>query len=112
MPELFRLTKEEFSKVDKEHQWTYLCLFKFTFNYRDIRKITITDHPWRKKGREWMTKELVLNIFREYLNGETKRPKKKHSNREVFVEENVPYGDKNYLLVFWFEDNNSDWLWR
>ena len=52
MPELFSLTKEEFSKVDKEYQWTYLCLFKFTFNYRDIRKITITDHPWRKKGRE------------------------------------------------------------
>ena len=47
-----------------------------------------------------MTKELVLNIFREYLNGETKRPKKRHGKREVFIEENVPYGDKDYLLVF------------
>jgi hypothetical protein len=47
-----------------------------------------------------MTKELVLNILREYLNGEIKRPKKRHGKREVFIEENVPYGDKDYLLVF------------
>jgi hypothetical protein len=58
-----------------------------------------------------MTKKLVLNIFWEYLNGEVKRPKKRHGNREVFIEENVPYGDKEYLLVFWFENNSSDWLW-
>ena len=111
MPELFRLEKEEFSKVDKEWQWTYLCLFKFIFNYRNIRKITITDHLWKKEGREWITKELILNILREYLNEEVKRPKKRHGKREVFIEENVPYGDKEYLLVFWFENNSSDWLW-
>jgi len=54
-----------------------------------------------------MTKELVLDILREYLNDGIKRPKRKHGKREVFIEENVPYGDKDYLLVFWFEDNNS-----
>jgi len=111
MPELFKLEKEEFSKIDNEYQWTYLCLFKFIFNYRNIRKITITDHPWRKKGREKITKELVLNILREHLNEEVKRPKKRHGKREVFIEENVPYRDKEYLLVFWFENNSSDWLW-
>jgi len=47
-----------------------------------------------------MTKELVLNILREYLNNELKRPKKSHGKREVFIEENVSYGDKDYLLVF------------
>jgi len=47
-----------------------------------------------------MKKELVLNILREYLNGEIKRPKKRHDQREVFIEEEVPYQDKNYLLVF------------
>lgn len=47
-----------------------------------------------------MTKELVLNILREYLNGEIKRPKKRHGKREVFIEENIPCGDKDYLLVF------------
>jgi hypothetical protein len=25
------LDKEEFSKIDNELQWTYLCLFNFTF---------------------------------------------------------------------------------
>jgi hypothetical protein len=55
-----------------------------------------------------MNKELVLDIFREYLNGEIKRPKKRHGKREVFIEENVPYGDKEYLLAFWFENNSSD----
>jgi len=111
MPELFSLEKEEFSKVDDEYQWTYQCLFKFTFNYQNIRKITITDHIWKKKGREKITKELVLNILREYLNGGIKRPKKRHGKREVFIEENVSYKNKDYLLVFWFENNSSDWLW-
>jgi len=111
MPELFKLIDKKFSEADKEQQWIYLCLFEFVFNYQTIRKITITDHPWRKKGREWMTRELVLNILREYLNDGIKRPKKRHGKREVFIEENVPYGDKDYLLVFWFEDSSSDWLW-
>ncbi|KLL04751.1 MAG: hypothetical protein MRERV_12c008 [Mycoplasmataceae bacterium RV_VA103A] len=111
MPEPFRLDKKEFSQIYQEWQWTYLCLFDFAFNYRTITKITITDHPWRKKGREGITQELILNICREHLNGELKRPKKRHGNREVFIEEEVPYQDKNYLLVFWFEDDNSDWLW-
>ena len=48
MPELFKLINEEFSRADNEYQWTYQCLFEFIFNYRNIRKITITDHPWIK----------------------------------------------------------------
>ncbi len=111
MPELFRLEKEEFSEIYQENQWTYLLLFEFIFNKRKINKITITDHSWKKKGREMITNELILNIFEENLNGERREPTKIHEKREVFVEENVPYGDKDYLLVFWFEDNSSDWLW-
>jgi hypothetical protein len=45
MPELFKLEKEEFSKIDNELQWTYLCLFNFIFKKKIIEKITITDHP-------------------------------------------------------------------
>jgi hypothetical protein len=54
----------------------------------------------KKKAENGITKELILNILREYLNEEVKRPKKRHGKREVFIEENVPYGDKEYLLVF------------
>jgi hypothetical protein len=111
MPELFRLEKEEFSEIYQEKQWTYLLLFEFTFNKRKINKITITDHIWKKKGREKITKEFILAIFKENLNGERREPTKIHKKREVFVEERIPCGDKDYLLVFWFEDNSSDWLW-
>lgn len=58
-----------------------------------------------------ITQELILNIFQAKLNGERREPSKRNGKREAFVEEGIPYGDKDYLLVFWFEDNNSDWLW-
>ena len=45
MPELFKLEKEEISKIDNELQWTYLCLFNFIFKKKIIEKITIADHP-------------------------------------------------------------------
>jgi hypothetical protein len=86
MSELFRLEKEEFSKNDNELQWTYLCLFNFTFKRRIIEKITITDHPWKKKGREWMTKELILNLLKEKINGiKRMRPDKKYTEIEIFL---------------------------
>ena len=39
------------------------------------------------------------------------RPKERINNRDVYVREWVPYDDKDYLLVFWFENNDPDWLW-
>jgi len=54
-----------------------------------------------------ITKELILNIFKEKLNGgtikQTNYPKKK-----VFKREGIPYLGKEYKIVFWFENNNSD----
>ncbi|CAG8563852.1 5518_t:CDS:2 [Gigaspora margarita] len=53
-----------------------------------IKKITITDHPWRKPGREKITKELVLNILIEELNGRKRmKPNKTIKNRDVYVRE-------------------------
>jgi hypothetical protein len=63
MPELFKLVKEHFSEKDKETQWTYQCLFEFIFNNNSINYITITDHTWKKKGRDKITKELILNVL-------------------------------------------------
>ena len=112
MLELFKLEEEKFSEIYQEWQWTYLCLFEFNFKKRVIKKITITDHPWRKKGREWMTKEMVLGILTKELNGKKRmRPHKIHDNREVFVREFAPYQGKFYHMTFWFENDNSDWLW-
>jgi len=112
MPEQFKLEKKEFSKDDNEWQWTYSVQFIFTFKKRIIKKITVTDHPWRKKDREWITKELILNILKKELNGRKRmKPKKKVGERDVYVREWIPYDGKDYLLVFWFEDNNPNWLW-
>jgi len=112
MSELFKLVREEFSQVYQEEQWTYSCLFPFTFKKRTINRITITDHSWKKKGREKISKELILNLLKEKLSGRKRmKPKKRINNRDIYVLENTSYQDKDYLLVFWFEDNNSDWLW-
>ena len=111
MLELFRLEKEEFSKKDNELQWTYLCRFNFTFKKRIIQKITITDHPWKKKGREGMSRELILDILKEKINGiKRMRPDKKWGNRDIFIRKRVNYDHKKYKLVFWFKDGTDNHL--
>jgi hypothetical protein len=108
MPQ-FKLVKEEFNSVYQEWQWTYLLAFAFTLNFRLITKITITDHTWRKPGREWITKELILNILTQ-LNNHLVEPTDYRGKRKAFVEE-IFYDDRPYLVVFWWEDNHEDWLW-
>lgn len=112
MSEWFKLIKEEFNQIYQEKQWTYSCLSPFVFKKIIINKITITDHTWRKKGREWITKELILSILKEKLSGRRRmKPKERIDDRDVYVLEKTFYQDKDYLLVFWFENSNSDWLW-
>ena len=112
MPELFKLEKKEFSQVYQEKQWTYICLFSFTFKRKIIRKITITDHIWRKKEREWITKELILIILTKEINGrERMKPQKVYDNREVFVREYIPHQNRFYRLIFWFKVNETSHLW-
>ena len=109
MPELFRLIEDK--EVDKKWRWTYLCLFRLIINDREIRRITITDHTWRKPGREKITKELILNIFKERLNGKGRIKPTNYPKREVFKREKIDYQDKKYKIVFWFENNDPNWIW-
>ena len=109
MSEPFKLKKEEFSKIDNEWQWTYGWLLEFIFNGKPITKITITDHYQQKHSE--ITNELILNIFYQKLNGLEMKPFKKHDKREVFIWDWASYQGKAYHLTFWFENNNSDWLW-
>ena len=111
MSELFKLVKEEFSEKYNEQWWIYFIQFKFAFNNLTINEITITDHTWKKKGREKITKELILAILKDKINGERKEPRKKHSKRDIFVEERINYQDKKYRLVFWFKDGTNNHLW-
>ena len=89
MPEPFKLIEEKDSKIYQEKQWTYLCLFRLIINRKEINKITITDHTWKKSGRKIITKELILNIFKEKLNGgtikQTNYPKKKFLKEKEFL---------------------------
>jgi len=107
----FELIKEEYSEIDQEWQWTYLLLIPFIFNEQIIHKITITDHYKIEHG-DVMTNEKILEITRK-LNGEIIKaePKKKPTWPDVFVPKGIEYQSKKHLLVFWFERNNSDWLW-
>ena len=104
MPELFKFQEETFSKKYQEWQWTYLCLFELEFNKRIINYITITDYTWTKKGREAITKELILEILAHKMNGEILTPEpKKHPNwkRDHFVPKRISFAGKKYKLVFW-----------
>jgi len=111
MPELFSLIDKYFSKEDNEWQWTYSTQFEFIFNTLTINEITITDHAWKKKGREWMTQELVLNILNKELNGKKAKPTSYQGKRKVFIRKRVGYDNKKYKLVFWFKDGTTNHLW-
>lgn len=107
----FKLIKEEFSKVDNEWQWTYLCLPEFTLNQKKISKITITDH-YQLSHKDTMTNEKILEILLR-LDGEIIKtePKKKPRWPDVFVPKGIEYQGKKHLMVFWFERDNDDWIW-
>lgn len=107
----FKLINEEFSKVDNEWQWTYLLLIPIIFNEQIITKITITDH-YKLEHDDIITNEKILEIVKK-LNSEIMKPepKKKPNWPNVFVPKGIEYGDKKYLLVFWFERSSLDWLW-
>jgi len=108
MPE-FKLITDNFNKTYQENQWTYSCLFNLTINDKEITKITITDHTWRKKGREKIAKGLILNVLKK-LNGRKVKPTN-YPKRKVFKRERIDYRGKKYKIVFWFENNNPDWIW-
>jgi len=107
----FELIKHEFSEKDNEWQWTYLLLIPIIFNEKIINKITITDH-YQLEHNDIMNNEKILEIMRK-LNTAIRKPepKKKPNWLDVYVEKGIEYQGKKYLLVFWFERNNSDWLW-
>ena len=109
MPELFKLIDEK--EVNNEWHWTYSIKFEFIFNKLEISYLTITDHVWKKKGREAITKELILDIFRAEINGKRFFPTNYQGKRKVFLREGVPFDDKKYKLVFWFKDGTTNHLW-
>ena len=111
MPELFKLIEEKFSEEHNENWWTYVTEFEFIFNTLPINYITITDHPWKKKGREGIAKELILNILSKELNGHKAKPTNYQGKRKVFIRKRVHHDNKKYKLVFWFKDGATNHLW-
>lgn len=107
----FKLIDKEFSPIDNEWQWTYLCLTEFTLNQKKISKITITDH-YQLAHKDTMTNEKILEILLK-LDGEIIKaePKKKPTWPDVFVPKGIGYQGKKHLMVFWFERDNNDWIW-
>ena len=107
----FKLVKEKFSKVYQEWQWTYSCLSSLVLNRKEIHSITITDHTWKKKGREKIAKELILDILSTELNNQIIKPTQYEGKRKVYIQERIDYQDKKYKIVFWFENNDPHWIW-
>jgi hypothetical protein len=112
MSEWFKLIDDKFSEIHQERQWTYSCLFPFTFKKRTITEITITDHPWKKKGRKMITRELILNLLKEKIHGRKRmKPRTKHGIRDIYVRERILCQNKKYRLIFWFKDGTTNHLW-
>ena len=83
-----------------------------TLNELKITKITITDHPWKKPGREWITHEMIVELVMTLDGRQVEpEPKKNPSDREVFVRNRMPLRDRKFRLIFWFKDNTTNHLW-
>ena len=95
--------------VDGEKRWTYS--FFITFNNQKITRVTITDHTWKKKGRQKITKQLILNILQTELNNKRFSPTDYPGTRKVYLRNGISYNDKKYRLVFWFKDHTTNHLW-
>ncbi|WNE40764.1 MAG: hypothetical protein mread185_000221 [Mycoplasmataceae bacterium] len=94
-------------ELDGEIVWEYSC--SFVFNEKKITKITITDHLWKKKGRQMITKELVCQLVSN-LNNKRLWPTNYQGNRKPFRFD-TSYQKQDYRLIFWFEDNDNNHLW-
>jgi len=64
----FNLINDKFSEEYGENWWTYTIEFEFIFN-KLIDQITVTDHPWRKKGHEKTA--INFGVATTKMNGET-----------------------------------------
>ena len=108
MPKPFKLITEIFSEKDNEWQWTYEL--KITFNYQSIIAVTITDHYRKKKGREWITNELILEIMEKRFDNKKSEPIDYPGEKKVFKWETT-YQGKRYRFFFWFKINTTNHLW-
>ena len=91
-----------------EWRWTYSCLFKFTFNNHQISEITITDHY--QLNHPEITNNLILELLVN-LSGQRMRPRKNYDKRDVYVWEWTADENKEYRLIFWFKDQQTNHLW-
>ena len=107
MPQ-FKLLSLKF--IDGEQRWTYSIKFNFIFNQNQIQQVTITDH-YQKKHKKVVNNELIIGILTEMINGDRMRPRQRYNARDVYVPEWIPYGKRDYRLVFWFKDGSNDHLW-
>jgi len=110
MPAQFKLVKKKYSETDQEWLWTYQCLSTFIFKKKAIHWITITDH-YKKEHSDVMTDNLILAIMNFELNGCQRMKPVKSGQRDIYLREWVPYGERDYLLLFWFKDGTDNHLW-
>jgi hypothetical protein len=90
----------------QEQTWEYSC--DFLFNNRKITKFTLTDHY--QENHPELTKELIYEIFLKLAEEEKIEPTKYLGKRKVYKWEKF-YQNKEYRLIFWFDDHNPHGLW-
>jgi len=113
MPKRFLIFKKlkflRKEKTEKEIVWIYSG--GLVFNQKRITHLTITDH-FRVGHSAVINRKLICGLVRRlHYKRMEPEPKKKPTDRDVFVRERMTYGGKKYRLIFWFKDGTTNHLW-
>ena len=88
-----------------EKLWEYNC--DLVFHGQQINKFTITDHF--QENHPELSIELIANLVKK-LDKKEAELTNYQGKRKVFKWRTV-YQNKNYRLIFWFKDNETNHLW-
>jgi hypothetical protein len=104
------------AKSEKENFIPYPCQewlgrSYLLINYRQLNTLQISDHVWKKSGREGITPELIQKLVKKL---ETKGPfitEGRKDDKEFFKLEPAWDSGKSYKLIWYLKDSdNSLWI--
>ena len=100
------------AKLEKEKFTPYPCqdwlgksyLF---INYRQLNILQISDHVWKKPGREGITSELIQRLVKKLEIEGPFIPEGRKEDKEFFKYEPARDNGKSYKLIWYLKDNDS-----
>ena len=98
----------ESPQKEKEIFTFYIC--ELFINERELIGLQISDHIWKKKGREGITTEIVKRLAKRLEIESPFIPEGRKDDKEFFKLEPAWDQDKSYKLIWYLKDNDNH-LW-